>query len=80
MSRGRFVLVVADRDTGEFSVEGPMKDDQSWNKAVVDAKDGTERSLLRNSGSDARHGRCQMAVNGRRDEGRFGLHRLAERP
>ena len=29
---------MVDRDTGEFSVEGPMKGDQSWNKAVVDAQ------------------------------------------
>jgi hypothetical protein len=30
-----FVLVVVDRDTGEFTVEGPMADDRPWNKAVV---------------------------------------------
>jgi hypothetical protein len=33
-----FVLIVVDRDTGEFTVEGPMTDDRSWNKAVVDAQ------------------------------------------
>ena len=33
-----FVLVVVDRDTGEFTVEGPMADDQPWNKAVVNAQ------------------------------------------
>ena len=36
-----FVLIVVDRDTGEFTVEGPVTDDRPWNKAVVDAqKDG----------------------------------------
>ncbi len=33
-----FVLIVVDRDTGEFTVEGPMTDDRPWNKAVVDAQ------------------------------------------
>jgi hypothetical protein len=33
-----FVLIVVDRDTGEFSVEGPMTDDCLGNKAVVDAQ------------------------------------------
>jgi hypothetical protein len=34
-----FVLIVVDRDTGDFSVEGLMMDDRSWNKAVVDAQE-----------------------------------------
>jgi len=33
-----FVLIVVDRDTDEFTVEGPMSDDRPWNKAVVDAQ------------------------------------------
>jgi hypothetical protein len=33
-----FVLIVLDRDTGEFTVEGPMSDDRAWNKAVVNAQ------------------------------------------
>ena len=33
-----FVLVVVDRDTGEFTIEGPMGDDRAWNGAVVDAQ------------------------------------------
>ena len=33
-----FVLVVIDREAREFSVEGPMTDDRSWNKSVVDAQ------------------------------------------
>ena len=36
-----FVLIVVDRDTSEFTAEGPMIDDRPWNKAVVEAqKDG----------------------------------------
>ena len=38
MSGLTFVLIVVDRDTGEFTVEGPMSDDRRWNKAVVDAQ------------------------------------------
>ena len=38
MSGRTFVLIVVDRDTGEFTVEGPMGDDRPWNKAVVDAQ------------------------------------------
>ena len=38
MTNRQFVLVVVDRDTGEFSVEGPMSDDQLWNSAVVNAQ------------------------------------------
>jgi hypothetical protein len=33
-----FVLVIVDRDSGEFTVEGPMSDDRPWNRAVVDAQ------------------------------------------
>lgn len=38
MTKVQFVLVVVDRDTGEFTVEGPMSDDRLWNTAVVDAQ------------------------------------------
>ena len=38
MTKRQFVLVVVDRDTGEFTVEGPMSDDRLWNSAVVDAQ------------------------------------------
>jgi hypothetical protein len=33
-----FVLVVVDRDAGEFTVEGPLADDRPWNAAVVNAQ------------------------------------------
>ena len=38
MAGSIFVLVVVDRDTGEFTIEGPMTDDRPWNRAVVDAQ------------------------------------------
>jgi hypothetical protein len=38
MSGRKFVLLVLDRDTGEFTVEGPMTDDRLWNKAVINAQ------------------------------------------
>ena len=38
MTGRSFVLIVVDRDTGEFTVEGPMTDDRPWNKAVVNAQ------------------------------------------
>jgi hypothetical protein len=34
----QFVLIVVDRDKGEFTVEGPMTDDRPWNTAVVEAQ------------------------------------------
>lgn len=33
-----FVLIVVDRDSGDFTVEGPMTDDRPWNRAVVEAQ------------------------------------------
>ena len=38
MSAREFVLLVMDRDTGEFTIEGPMTDDRSWNKAIANAQ------------------------------------------
>ena len=38
MAQRQFVLVVVDRDTDDFSVEGPMSDDRAWNSAVVEAQ------------------------------------------
>jgi hypothetical protein len=31
-------LIVVDRDTEEFTVEGPMTDDRPWNKPFVNAQ------------------------------------------
>jgi hypothetical protein len=38
MTQRQFVLIVVDRDAREFTVEGPMGDDRSWNSAVVSAQ------------------------------------------
>ena len=38
MTQRQFVLVVVDRDTGAFTIEGPMSDDRPWNSAVVGAQ------------------------------------------
>ena len=38
MPNRQFVLVVVDRDTGEFTIEGPMIDDRPWNCAVVNGQ------------------------------------------
>ena len=38
MTQRKLVLVVVERDTGEFTVEGPMSDDRPWNSAVVNAQ------------------------------------------
>jgi hypothetical protein len=48
MTQRQFVLVVVDRDTTEFTVEGPMSDDRPWNSAVVNAVAGLR--LARSSG------------------------------
>ena len=34
----RFYLCVVDSDKKEFSVEGPMTNDESWNEAVCEAQ------------------------------------------
>jgi hypothetical protein len=38
MAQRQFVLIVVDRETGEFTVECPMRDDRPWNSAAVDAQ------------------------------------------
>ena len=38
MAQRQFVLIVIDRDTDEFTVEGPISDDRPWNTAVVKAQ------------------------------------------
>lgn len=38
MSGRSFVLIVVDRDTAEFTVEGPMTDDRPWNTAIAVAQ------------------------------------------
>lgn len=38
MPNRKFVLIVVDLYTGEFTIEGPMIDDRPWNSAVVNAQ------------------------------------------
>jgi hypothetical protein len=38
-----FFLIVADRDQGFFSVEGPMTDDRPWKDAAVSARNNQRR-------------------------------------
>jgi hypothetical protein len=38
MAARTFILIVVDRDTAEFTVEGPIRDDRPWNRAVVNAQ------------------------------------------
>ena len=40
-----FVLIVADHDNRQFSVEGPMIDDNPWSKPVVDAQEDGKRRV-----------------------------------
>jgi hypothetical protein len=40
-----FYLIVTDRDTETFSVEGPMTDDRQWNHAVVVAQKSGRRVI-----------------------------------
>jgi hypothetical protein len=64
-----FVLVIVERDTGEFTVEGPMTDDRPWNKAVVDAQK-TGRNIrcfgMGNTTPDEAAAEWQAAHGGRR--------------
>ncbi len=64
-----FVLVVIDRDAGEFTVEGPMSDDRPWNHAVVNAQKAG-RNLrcfsMGNMAPDAAAREWQMTQGGKR--------------
>ena len=38
-----FYMIIIDKDSGSFSVEGPMTDDKHWNHAVVVAQKEGDR-------------------------------------
>ena len=40
-----FFLIVADFDTSRFCVEGPMTDDQAWQRAAQRAKEKRSRRI-----------------------------------
>lgn len=50
-----FVLIVADHDRREFTVEGPMADDNPWNKAVVTAQEAGRQVNCHVPGEAAQH-------------------------
>jgi hypothetical protein len=47
-----FYLIVADHDRGVFAVEGPMIDDQLWEKAAADARSQRRHIVCGPSGQD----------------------------
>jgi hypothetical protein len=47
-----FFLIVADFDTGLFSVEGPMTDDGPWNLAAGRAREKQRRVVCGPAGTD----------------------------
>jgi hypothetical protein len=47
-----FFLIVADRDQGVFSVEGPMTDDTQWNSAVCRAQETGRQVNCYSAGND----------------------------
>ena len=49
-----FVLLVTDRDTHTFTVEGPMVDDTPWNSAVCSAQDDGRQVTCHTPGDAAR--------------------------
>jgi hypothetical protein len=45
LGEGLFYLIVTDKVTETFSVEGPMTDDRQWNHAVVAAQKAGRRVI-----------------------------------
>ena len=67
MANRQFVLVVVNRDVGEFTIKGPMTDDRPWNNAVVDAQRvGPQPALLQHGRPGAGSRRSGMAGKTRR--------------
>lgn len=49
-----YVLIIADRDTKTFTIEGPMQNDTSWNNAVCTAQAANRKVNYHTPGGDAR--------------------------
>jgi hypothetical protein len=49
---GQFFLIIADRDQGFFSVEGPMTDDRPWKDAALNARNNQRRIMCGPAGPD----------------------------
>ena len=70
MTKRQFVLVVVDRSTGEFTVEGPMSDDRLWNSAVVNAQKGRPQHPMLQYGryyAGCRRNRMALVIWGSQD-------------
>jgi hypothetical protein len=50
--RKEFWLTIVDEDQKQFSVEGPMLNDEEWNKAVVQAQEQGRRIHCSSSFTD----------------------------
>ena len=47
-----FFLIVVDSDTSEFTIEGPMLNDEQWNKAVCKAQNSGRKVRCFSTSSD----------------------------
>ncbi len=56
-----FFFVVADRDHGIFTVEGPMTDDTAWNSAVCAAQKEGRQITCCNGGSNRSRAETEYA-------------------
>lgn len=68
-----FVLIVTDKDKGEFCVEGPMANDEPWN-AAVDAAQKAGREVSCQTPSEPERSNVEKAAVGYARE--FGYKRV----
>jgi hypothetical protein len=54
MGESAFFLIVIDEDRKQFTVEGPLVDDQPWNSAIAAARDDGRKVRCCNIGSKSR--------------------------
>jgi hypothetical protein len=54
MEKSEFFLIVIDNDRKQFTVEGPLVDDQPWNSAIAAAQRKGRRVRCCNIGSASR--------------------------
>ena len=80
MTKRQFVLVVVDRDTGEFTVEGPMSDDRLWNSAVVECSKGRPQHPMLQHRRYCRYRCNRMALVLRGSQNRVWLDRVGLSP
>jgi hypothetical protein len=51
-TQATFLLLVTDKDTGRFTIEGPMTDDQSWVSEILRAQKAGRRLTCRGLDGD----------------------------